>query len=873
MSITLGADAKVEADETLTASLSNLTVPTVDASNIDITDDATVTITNDDAATLAIDDVSVTEGDDGTAALAFTVTLTGEVDQSVSVDFATADSTATTAGNDYVANSGTITFDGTDGETEAISVSANGDNTEEFNELLKVVLSNISAGGLNVSLSDATGIGTINDDDATDPGVTLSAGGIDSTSSDPIAVTVTFTEAVTGFTLTDVTLTGGTGSNLVTTDSITFTFDLSADADGTLTAAVAADAVDDLFGNGNTVSNTLTIVSDQTAPTGFTVSIDQAVITATNDDALSFTFAGAEVGTTYRYTITDEAAGSTTEASGTISTATDQITGVDVSSLTDGTLTLSVTLEDALGNVSTAQTDEVEMDRTGPTGFTVAFDPTAYDASNSNNVGFVISGGEADATYAYTISSSGGGDDLTGTGTMTSSDLTLTGLDGTGLGDGTLTLSVVLTDANNNVGGTQTATATKLTIPTATTDATTDITFNSATLNATVNAQGASMTVTFELADNDQFTDATTLTAAESPVTGATDVAVTAEAANLDFETTYFARVIVNNGTGGDIVGNTVSFTTEAVTEPTLTDLTGTVEEDGTLALSQAQFVGAFTLISGDPLNTVRISTLPSNGTLQVSGTTLSAGDVIDAPDLDGLAYVPNADYNGEDSFTWNAEGVGTFAASDANYTITVTPVNDAPTIAAISDREGEPDTPISGIVVSIGDVDGDLDGLTVSASSDNIIVIDQTLISFAGTGGDRTMTLTPANDGEAEITVTVSDGELTASTTFTLTVVSGEVIQPFIPNLFSPNDDGVNDTWEILNVELYDSFRIVAFDPDTKTVVYELSSGDAIEYWDGNLNGVPVEDGPYSYVMIFSQNGNTERVQGTVNLRRSLNR
>src|SRR5215831_1915448 len=59
--------------------------------------------------TLSINDVSVTEGNSGTTNAVFTVTLSAVSSQSVTVHFATADNTAT-AGSDYVATSGTLTF-------------------------------------------------------------------------------------------------------------------------------------------------------------------------------------------------------------------------------------------------------------------------------------------------------------------------------------------------------------------------------------------------------------------------------------------------------------------------------------------------------------------------------------------------------------------------------------------------------------------------------------------------------------------------------------------------------------------------------------------------------------------------------------------
>src|SRR5438477_202651 len=68
------------------------------------------TIQDDDAKpALTIGDVTVTEGNSGTVDAVFIVSLAGASSQPVTVNFATADGTAT-APSDYLANSGTLTF-------------------------------------------------------------------------------------------------------------------------------------------------------------------------------------------------------------------------------------------------------------------------------------------------------------------------------------------------------------------------------------------------------------------------------------------------------------------------------------------------------------------------------------------------------------------------------------------------------------------------------------------------------------------------------------------------------------------------------------------------------------------------------------------
>ena len=87
-----------------------------------------MTITDNDATALSIGDVSRAEGQAGTTAFDFTVTLSNPNVLPVTVDYATADGTATTAAGDYAAAFGTLTF--APGElTKTVTVNVAGDNT------------------------------------------------------------------------------------------------------------------------------------------------------------------------------------------------------------------------------------------------------------------------------------------------------------------------------------------------------------------------------------------------------------------------------------------------------------------------------------------------------------------------------------------------------------------------------------------------------------------------------------------------------------------------------------------------------------------------------------------------------------------------
>ncbi|WPZ10885.1 Ig-like domain-containing protein [Roseivirga spongicola] len=267
LDISITADAIVEADETITVSMSNLTPVTVSSTDIDITDGATVTINNDDQATVTIADASGAEAD---GAITLTATLDNAVDGGFFVELNTADVTALST-SDYTALiSQKLTFSGTAGEQQTFTITPTDDSIEESTETLTVSMSNISAGTVDKNNIDITDGATI----------------------------------------------------------------------------------------------TITDEDDNTAPVGYSVTLDDALIGSAETAISTFTFAGAEIGTTYNYMVNSDNGGTKVAGSGTIATATDQVTLTDLSGLNDGTLTLSVTLTDASSNVGTVVTAQATIDQT-----------------------------------------------------------------------------------------------------------------------------------------------------------------------------------------------------------------------------------------------------------------------------------------------------------------------------------------------------------------------------------------------------------------------------------------------------------------------------------------------------------------------------
>jgi hypothetical protein len=203
------AGAANEANETFFVNLSG-------AVNATIADgQGTGTITNDDPApSLAINNVSVTEGNVGSKVLAFSVSLSAASGRTVTVRYATANGTATTADADYLAASGTLTF-APGVRTRLVNVTVNGDVKNEASETFFVNLS----GAVNATIADAQGTGTITNDDSAMQKLTVVRTGLGSgqVSSTLPAITcgVDCTEDYPGGTLVRLSATAAPGSVLV----------------------------------------------------------------------------------------------------------------------------------------------------------------------------------------------------------------------------------------------------------------------------------------------------------------------------------------------------------------------------------------------------------------------------------------------------------------------------------------------------------------------------------------------------------------------------------------------------------------------------------------------------------------------------------
>ena len=271
------------------------------------TDTATATINDNDTATLSINDVSVDEAD-GIAA--FTVTLTGNVQNNFTIDYSTADNTAIAA-SDYTAiPTTTLTFGGANSNTQTFDVTILENTIAEPTETYFINLTNLVTNGqTGISIADNQGEGEILDNDALE----LSIAGF--------TITETETTQTANFTVT---------SNIAAEEDIVFTL-TTADAtavDGNDYTAQAAQSYTLLAGDTSinlpvdilgdliaepTETFTGTIAVTNANAQQVSITTDTATGTINDNDALELSIAGftiteTEATQTANFTVTSNIA-------------------------------------------------------------------------------------------------------------------------------------------------------------------------------------------------------------------------------------------------------------------------------------------------------------------------------------------------------------------------------------------------------------------------------------------------------------------------------------------------------------------------------------------------------------------------------------
>ncbi|MGI9341849.1 MAG: beta strand repeat-containing protein [Gammaproteobacteria bacterium] len=463
--------------------------------------------------------------------------------------------------------------------------------------------------------------------------------------------------------------------------------------DGTYDVAVTAT---DAATNAGTDASINELVIDTTAPT---VTVNPLT---TNDSTPQLNGTVSDPAATIQVTVGGNSYAATNNGDGTWTLADNTI----APALADGTYDVAVTATDAATNAGTdASINELVIDTNAPA---VTVNTLITNDSTPQLTGTVS---DPAATIQVTVGGNTYAATNNGDGTWTLADDTIA----PALADGTYDVAVTATDATSNVGTdasinelTVDTTAPVVTVnPLTTNDPTPQLTGTVddplATIQVTVGGNSYAATNngdgTWTLADN---------TIAPALADGTYDVSATATDA------------ATNAGT--DITVNELTIDTNIT--PVANDDAYTVAENGTLATVAGinDVLQNDTDANFDPLivNTTPVSG-PSDGTLVLNA--------------DGtFTYTPDLNFSGSDSFVYEiSDGRGGLA--QATVTITVTPVNNAPSANADGYTIAEDGSLVIGAAAGVLDNDTDTDGDSLTANTTAVVGPTNGMLVLAADG------------------------------------------------------------------------------------------------------------------------------------------
>jgi len=392
----------------------------------------------------------------------------------------------------------------------------------------------------------------------------------------------------------------------------------------------------------------------------------------------------------------------------------------------------------------------------GPPGAAVVPAPSVIVSNDDGNpasgvtVTFAVTGGGGSLTGATQVTSASGvatvGSWILGSGanTLTASASGLTGSPVTFSAAFTPTIAAIGNQTTNQDTPTGAIAVTVGDLDTAAASVTVSVSSSNPTLvpnaNLVLGGGGANRTITVTPAANHAGTTTITLTVSDGSLTASTTFVLT-------------------------VTGVQGAPAISAMANQTTNEDTSTPAQPFTIG--DVDTAASNLTVSGSSSNT----TLVPNANVAFGGSGANRT----------VRVTPSANQSGDATMTVTVSD-GSHTATTA-FGLTVTAVNDPPTIAAIANQTTNQDVATRSIAVAVGDVDTSVANLTMSRSSSNTTLVPNANVVFGGSGANRDVTVTPAanQSGDATITVTVGDGSLTASTVFLLTVTANKASDPAI--------------------------------------------------------------------------------------------
>ena len=319
--------------------------------------------------------------------------------------------------------------------------------------------------------------------------------------------------------------------------------------------------------------------------------------------------------------------------------------------------------------------------------------------------------------------------------------------------------------------------------------------------------------------------------------------------------------------------------------KPVLSAISMNINEDDTLFFSKIDFVSRFSDPDGDTLAFWKVINDPLSGSLFVDGNPLGSGADINANQLNKLIYVPDKDYYGFDVLDWNASDGREYALVNQRVNIMIAAVNDPPELRNLEKlpviyEYGEPSVAITDSATVV-DVDDDrLQKMTLRftgsyySDEDSLYFPPTNSLASVWEKDKGMMTITgylntelyeaalrstryvnvknlAPKIGKRQIEIVLYDRDTSSIPYIREIEFVNSFVDLVIPSGFTPNQDGVNDTWYIGNLEYYEDILLAVYSRTGKKI---FESRSANKEWDGTYNGSEVPAGVYYYYILIAK-------------------
>ncbi|MGL6316974.1 tandem-95 repeat protein, partial [Vibrio sp. WXL103] len=370
-------------------------------------------------------------------------------------------------------------------------------------------------------------------------------------------------------------------------------------------------------------------------------------------------------------------------------------------------------------------------------------------------------------------------------------------------------------------------------------------------LSYTVNEDGEITLSQEQLLSNVSDVEGDDLTASNLTVDGNADVTVNDDGSftiTPDADWNGDIDISFDVSDGENIVASGADLTVNPVNDlPQPEDQAFTVEEDGTLTFTDADLLTGATDIDGDDLS--------------VEGVNYSGTDGILTDNGDGTySFAPNENFNGDVEFTFDvSDGTDTVSA---NVDVSVTPVNDAPTVEGnlsyTVNEDGEITLSQEQLLSNVSDIDGgDLTASNLTVDGNAEVTVND----------DGSFTITPDADwnGDIDISFDVNDGDIIVASGADLTVNPVNDLPQPEDQAFTMEEDG---TLTFTDADLLTGATdIDGDDLSVESVNYSGTDGILSDNGDGTYSFAPNENFNGDVEFNFDVSDGTDTVTANVDV------